>query len=482
MQQLSSDPVFETDLARRKAFLMIDDRALADLRAMRPVIEPIMEEMLDAFYVHVRSVPELDAMFADDGIGRRARNAQQRHWMRYLFDGKLDEEYAQRCTVIGRVHQKIGLEPRWYIGGYSHMLTWVQAALAEAFGDEPGRLGRLQASLQKAVMLDMDLSISVYFEADQAADDARVAQLVADFESDVRALVDELGHTIKQVNDSSRTLLAGADRTSARAQSGASAVTQASANVQAVASAAEELSTAIAEVAAQTDNAHRRTREADEAARAARGQVEELTQSADAMTAALDLIKSIADQTNLLALNATIEAARAGEAGRGFAVVAGEVKTLAKRSAQSAEDIHRRLTTMNQATRATVGHIDQVAQAVEGVTEMAMAVSGAVEEQTSASQEIARNVSEAANGTTTVSADIESMAGDADATRGAAQTMQEAADLLATRSDQLNRSMAGFIDKLQRRGRRHDDGPARRSPAPVPATGRAHRPAAAGAR
>ena len=72
----------------------------------------------------------------------------------------------------------------------------------------------------------------------------------------------------------------------------------------------------------------------------------------------IDIVVTIAQQTNLLALNATIEAARAGAAGRGFAVVAGEVKELARETAEACDTIHPLVQSVQVGLNETLDAID----------------------------------------------------------------------------------------------------------------------------
>ena len=135
----------------------------------------------------------------------------------------------------------------------------------------------------------------------------------------------------------------------------------------------------VSRLRAASDDATRVAEEAVSRASAMTQEVEALGQASTAIGDVIKIISSIADQTNLLALNATIEAARAGEVGRGFAVVAGEVKDLARETAEATQRVAEQITGIQSSARTvssgilttsdTIGQMDAVQARMNEVLE-----------------------------------------------------------------------------------------------------------------
>jgi methyl-accepting chemotaxis protein len=430
-------------------FMRIDARTGELLREFWKVVEPALPTVLEGFYQHITKEPQLTRMIGSEIP--RLKAAQGSHWAR-LFNGRFDHEYMQGVRTIGLIHNKIGLEPRWYIGGYNFVLSQLATLAVRQYRWKPGHLSSVLTALNCAVMLDMDLAISVYQEAMLAERQKRQDKLTAaieGFNNQMRVALDSVGGSAANLQNAANVLASNAEESSRRSTAVAAASEQASTNVQTVASATEQLSSSVSEIGRQVAESTRIAGKAVQQAKQSSATIQGLATAAQRIGDVVELINTIAGQTNLLALNATIEAARAGEAGRGFAVVASEVKALAEQTARATGEIGQQILAIQGATNESVGSIQEIGATIASVNEIATVIAATVEEQGNATAEIARNVQQAARGTQEVSSNIGSVSQAASETGQTASQLLAAANELSQQSDTLRSQVEGFFANIR---------------------------------
>jgi len=237
----------------------------------------------------------------------------------------------------------------------------------------------------------------------------------------------------ERLNVTSQQISVNSEETSAQATLVSNAVQQVSQNLQTVATGAEEMGASIREIAKNAAEAAKVATSAVKVAETATAAVSKLGESSTEIGQVIKAITSIAQQTNLLALNATIEAARAGEAGKGFAVVANEVKELAKETAKATEDISRKIRAIQTDTREAVDAIGTISAVIDQINDISTIIATAAEEQNATTNEMSRNVTEAANSSGEINSNIAGVAQAAQGTaRGATDTQKASQHLVQT--------------------------------------------------
>jgi methyl-accepting chemotaxis protein len=309
------------------------------------------------------------------------------------------------------------------------------------------RLKRQAAALSAVATGDLTVSV-----ADTSRDEigAMASALntataaVGDVVRAIRRNATELAASAGQMSASSRQIATSADESATQAGLVSAAAEQVSRNSQTVAAGTEEMSASIREIAHQATNAAGVAAQAVGVAASTNAMMAKLGDSSAQVGNVIKVITSIAEQTNLLALNATIEAARAGEAGKGFAVVANEVKELAQETSRATDDIGRRVEAIQADTAAAVAAIGEISEIISRINDSQVTIASAVEEQTATTNEMSRNVAEAATGSGEIAQNITAMAQTAADTSGSASATLAATEQLRVMSAELEDQVARF--------------------------------------
>ncbi|WP_426413408.1 protoglobin domain-containing protein [Bradyrhizobium ganzhouense] len=443
-----------TEYRMRLRFHGIDSETSALLKANKSYIIAILPAALDEFYNHIANFPEAAQFFRSREHMQHAKAMQIRHW-EILTEGDFGERYVASVTKIGEVHNKIGLEPKWYIGGYNFLLASLIAKIAKdkraGFFKIRGKDDAtvLQQALARALMLDIDFAIAVYLDTGRRERRTMLEALANTFDTSVGTVVGSLSAAADQMQSTAAQLTASAGETSVQSVAVSKAAEDAATNVSTVAASAQQLGIAVQEIARQVDHSVQVSRAAVENAVSAASTVTDLTEVVAGISEIVDTISNLASQTNLLALNATIEAARAGDAGRGFSIVASEVKALANQTASATINITAKISAIKASTGHAVDAINGITNAVHQIDAVASAIAAAIEEQNAATNEIVGSVSRASTGTTGVTSNIAGVAHAASRTGEGATKVQGASIELAKQAQALRVEVHRFLENVR---------------------------------
>ena len=475
-------PSLHEQLEQRMNFMQINGARRERIAQIRDILDRELPVGLDKFYEQVKVTPETMKFFSSLSHIDKAKSAQVQHW-KSIASGNFDERYMANVRRIGLTHARIGLEPQWYIGGYAMILEhlvhaivqelWPKSRLRRSSADAAELVSEALGSLIKAVLLDMDISISVYLEA---AEEARI-MAAAEARSKERALVSssfgqalaslaeqdlthrmahDLPEDYRELQDNFNAAIAQFETAMADVATGAQAISheagdiamsaddlsrrteEQSSNVVETAAAVYEITTTVKVTADAAQEGHRlvSTTMADaeksgEVVKRAIEAMNRIERSSNNIGQIIGAIDEIAFQTNLLALNAGVEAARAGDAGRGFAVVASEVRALAQRASESAKEIKGLISTSSSEVEAGVSLVVEAGRTLEKIAAQVMEINTVVSSIANSAQEQSTALQQVNEAVSNVEQDTQKNALMVSETTAASQKLQREAEELA---------------------------------------------------
>lgn len=361
---------------RRLAYLNWEAADEERLRSLRGFAQEHMDEVVDELYEHFQRFEETARYIKNHQYLKTLQRAQKAYFLG-VFEDDFDDAYLEERLQIGRAHERIGLQPQWFLGAFARYMDLLIPRLAENFKDDSQALASHMQSLIKSFFFDMSLANDAYLEAMKE----REAALV-------RGFTDRLNEYARQLKSTTQELTSTIGQQSASAQQQAAAITEVASTTEELRQISMQALAQAEEVISSSQGSLESSQSGAQAIEENMSAMEEIRHQVEAIAETIlnlgeqslqigEIIQSvndIAEQSKLLALNAAIEAARAGEYGRGFSVVAAEIRALADQSKESTLQIRTILGEVQKATNnAAIATEEGAKKAESGVEQAAQA-------------------------------------------------------------------------------------------------------------
>jgi methyl-accepting chemotaxis protein len=389
LQNLLSEVEKTSDFSKRMAQVGKDEVALTAIA---------FNQMLDAQQRAIREVNQVVSAMAQGDFDTRIRT-DLRGDLANMKQAVNDSSESVKVTMAALNDMMQSLHD-------GHFGVQIQAQVHGQFKVTLDHAAKATSALQ-AMMGDVGQVMSRVSQGDltsrvQASGRGDLEQL----KININQSLDTLARTLREINTNTQLLASQATQTNQAVSQIASGADTQTTSISQVATALRMSSDSIADVSSNTESASYQSRESVALVRSGKQKmlhmaevVNNIAANSQKINKISEVIESIANRTNLLSLNAAIEAARAGEQGKGFAVVADEVGKLAISSAESTKEIAilvKQATIEAQRAVQTVSGVNEDMDKIEagaGQTDgMLQRIAAAVEEQSSALQEIDANV------------------------------------------------------------------------------------------
>ena len=393
--------ISEEEQIIRKQYLRLEISEVEALKELYPLIQANVDTIVDKFYDHLRGFSQAMKVVDESESSMDRLKQAQRRYLLELFSGDYENAYFTKRCMIGERHVDIGLQPAWYIGGYSVFMEGLVPLIMKKYMFSPKKMRIAMTGLNKILFLDIQLAMDAYIHGVTSIIHRSKSELetkVDDYSVVIKKVSEgELHHRIEVEGDDALSLLG--ERFNTMVESLASmaaqtqhssddiletlqdvhlAITSQSSGASQQAASINETTATLSEIRATSNQTLEKAERLDEISKQTKKESEAgvtavnrsiqgmeriknnvtgiaqtilaLSEQTQQISEITDVVTGLAQQLKMLALNASIEAAKAGESGRGFGVVAAEVKGLAEQSQQSTAQVQRILLDIKHAT------------------------------------------------------------------------------------------------------------------------------------